>query len=461
MLAKVHSFIKKHQLLMPNSTVIVGVSGGPDSLALLHFFYTIQHEWNLKIVAAHVDHMFRGKQSAEDMHFVKHFCDKLGIICEAKQIDVPSFQRQRKISAQEAARECRYRFFSEVMEKHSASYLALAHHGDDQIETILMRLVRGSSGKGYAGIPFKRPFHCGYIIRPFLSVSREEIETYCREHGLNPRYDASNEKDDYTRNRFRHYVIPFLKKENPHVHERFQHYSEMVIEDEKFLEELTNEAMNKVMEKQPGAVTLQIKPFQMMPKPLQRRGIQLILNYLYHGILSSLSSIHINNVLNFLNNNHPSGRLDFPNGLKIIRSYHLCVFTFQEKKNDAYTFELDVPSTLHLPNGCAIISEFWEYYPKEQKGNDIFIIDPETITFPLRVRTRRAGDRMTLKGTKGTKKIKEIFIENKIPLHERAGWPIIEDGQGNILWLPKLKKSAFEATDITKTCYLVLHYKEQ
>ncbi|WP_027410148.1 tRNA lysidine(34) synthetase TilS [Anoxybacteroides tepidamans] len=461
MLSIVRSFIQKHELLTPNSTIVVGVSGGPDSLALLHFFYGIQHEWKLRLIAVHVDHMFRGKQSEEDMNFVKHFCDQIGIICEAKQIDVPSFQRRTKMGAQEAARECRYRFFKEIMDKYSATYLALAHHGDDQIETILMRFVRGSSGKGYAGIPFKRPFHNGYIIRPFLCISRDEIEMYCSEHGLHPRYDASNEKDDYTRNRFRHAILPFLKRENPRVHERFQHYSETVIEDETFLEELTNEAMNKVMEKQFNQVTLQIKPFRSLPKPLQRRGIQLILNYLYDEIPSSLSSIHISNIITFLNNDHPSGRLDFPNKLKIIRSYDICIFTFQEKKYSTYAFNLNIPSTLHLPNGYAIISEIREHYPREQKGNEVLILDPDTVTFPLRVRTRRTGDRMALKGTNGTKKIKDIFIEKKIPMHERDQWPVLEDGQGRILWLPGLKKSAFEATDITKTRYLVLHYKEQ
>ncbi|MED5052616.1 tRNA lysidine(34) synthetase TilS [Anoxybacteroides rupiense] len=463
MLSTVRSFIQTHQLLEPNSTVVVGVSGGPDSLALLHFFYTIRHEWKIKLVAAHVDHMFRGLQSEEDMNFVKHFCAQFGIVCEATQIDVPSFQRQTKIGVQEAARICRYRFFQEIMEKHSASYVALAHHGDDQIETILMRLVRGSSQKGYAGIPVKRPFHDGYIIRPFLCISRDDIEAYCYDHGLQPRYDESNTKDSYTRNRFRHVLLPFLKKENPRVHERFQYYSETMMEDEAFLEELTEQAMNKVMEKQSDEITLRIQPFQAMPKPLQRRGIQLILNCLYDGKPSSLSSLHIKNVLAILNNNHPSGRLDFPNGLKIIRSYDSCTFTFQEKKTGAYMVEFDaaIPTTLYLPNGCAIISEFWEHYPRERKGNAILVLDPETLELPLRVRTRRKGDRMTLKGMKGTKKIKDIFIEKKIPLHERDSWPVLEDGQGRILWLPKLKKSAFEATDVTKMRYLVLHYKEQ
>ncbi|UOE76307.1 tRNA lysidine(34) synthetase TilS [Parageobacillus thermoglucosidasius] len=462
MIAEVCEFIKKHELLTPDSTVIVGVSGGPDSLALLHFFWSIRRKWNITLIAAHVDHMFRGKQSEEDMNFVKHFCQTRGIICEAVQIDVPAFQRQHKLGVQEAARQCRYRFFGELMEKYKADYLALGHHGDDQVETILMRLVRGSTSKGYAGIPVKRPFHGGYIIRPFLAISRAHIDAYCEKHQITPRHDASNDKDDYTRNRFRHHVIPFLKKENPRLHERFQSYSEMAIEDELFLEELAEDAIKKVIKKQEDAIALKIKPFQAMPKPLQRRGIQLILNYLYKEIPSSLSSVHIHNLLAFLSRSHPSGRLDLPHGLKVVRSYDSCLLTFRKEKEDmSYAFKLDIPAVLPLPNNHVIISENWEHYPKELRGNDVFIIDPEAVHFPLRVRTRRAGDRMTLKGTKGTKKIKEIFIEAKIPLSERERWPIVEDGEGNILWVPKLKKSNFEATDVTKAHYIVLHYKEQ
>jgi tRNA(Ile)-lysidine synthase len=462
MIAEVYEFIEKHALLTRNATVIVGVSGGPDSLALLHFFWSMQKKWNITLIAAHVDHMFRGKQSEEDMHFVKHFCATRGIICEAKQIDVPAFQRRSKLGAQEAARQCRYQFFAEVMKKYQAQYLALGHHGDDQVETILMRLVRGSTSKGYAGIPAKRPFCGGYIIRPFLAVSRTDIEAYCRQHQITPRHDASNDKEDYTRNRFRHHIIPLLKKENPRLHERFQLYSEMVMEDEEFLEELARDALNKVMKKQRDAVMLKIKPFLALAKPLQRRGLQLLLGDLYQGVPSSLSSVHIHSILTLLRCRRPSGRLDLPNGLKVIRSYDCCLFTFQEEKKDAgYIFELHIPAVLPLPNHHVIVSEFWEHYPNEQKGNDMFIIDPEAVCLPLRVRTRRAGDRMTLKGMTGTKKVKEIFIEAKIPLHERERWPIVEDGQGNIIWIPKLKKSAFEATDVTKTHYIVLHYKEQ
>lgn len=461
MLEKVRLFLKKHELLKPQSTVVVGVSGGPDSLALLHILYRLQRELQLNIIAAHVDHMFRGRQSEEDMNFVRRFCNEIGVICEAKQINVPEFQKLSRLGAQEAARACRYNFFEEVMSKYSADYMALGHHGDDQVETVLMRLVRGSSGKGYSGIPLKRKFGTGYIIRPFLTVSRDEIELYCEEQGLEPRYDASNEKDDYTRNRFRHYVLPVLKKENPNVHEKFQQFSEWIMEDELYLEELTLQALNNVIKRQPLKVTLQIESFRKMPKPLQRRGIQIILNYLYQDIPPSLSSIHINNVLALLDGKRPSGKLNFPSGLRIIRSYNICMFTFGEENKVSYHFELDVPSVLLLPNEHAIISEFWEYYPKELKGNNIFIIDPDLTSLPLQVRTRRAGDRITLKGTNGTKKIKDIFIDAKIPLMERESWPIVQDSKGNILWLPCLKKSNYEASDITKRRYIVLHYKEQ
>jgi tRNA(Ile)-lysidine synthase len=461
-LEKVRAFIEKHQLLEKRSTVVVGVSGGPDSLALLHFFWTMKEQLDLTIIAAHVDHMFRGKQSEEDMHFVKHFCEKFGIICEAIQVNVQEHMNRFQLGAQEAARECRYRFFDQVMRKYNAHYLALAHHGDDQIETILMRLVRGSLPRGYAGIPIKRPFSTGYIIRPFLCIDREEIERYCRIYQLEPRRDPSNDKDDYTRNRFRHHVLPFLKKENIHVHEHFQRFSEMMSEDEAFLEELTIQAMNNVIKKQQDCVEIEIPPFLAMPKPLQRRGIQLILNYLYRNIPSSLSSVHINNALFFLNRQHPSGVLHFPNGLKLIRKYHIGLFTFDsnEKEVDAYNFEMNIPGTLHLPNGFVMISEFWGQYPKE-RHHHLFIVDPDLISLPLRVRTRKAGDRMEMKGMRGTKKISRIFIDEKVPLNERNLWPIVEDAQGRIIWLPGLKKSVYEATDVTKNRYIVLHYKKQ
>ncbi len=461
MIEKVNQFIQKHELIKKGSTIIVGVSGGPDSLALLHYLYHNQKEST--IITAHVDHMFRGDESEEDLRYVKEFCEINQIPFESIQIDVTSYKKEHSLSSQVAAREVRYHFFNEIMRKHKADYLALGHHGDDQIETILMRLVRGSKGVGYAGMQVNRPFSCGSIIRPFLAVTRADIEEYCREWKLSPRRDPSNDKDDYTRNRFRHHILPFLKQENPAVHARFLQFNQYMTEDNEVLDELTIEKMNKVMKRnEDNEVEIEIPPFLEMPKSLQRRGIQLILNYLYKELPPSLSAVHIDNLLTFLASSHPSGELQFPAGLRIVKSYESCTYTYSdcEKHVSPYRLQIDTPGLYKLEDGSEIKSQVWRSYPRGPIGNDSFVIDPDTIQLPIFVRTREIGDKMRLKGMNGSKKVKDIFIDEKIPLRRRDLWPIVEDKQGKILWLPGLKKSSYEATCKTKSHYIVIQYTQ-
>ncbi|MDY0943599.1 tRNA lysidine(34) synthetase TilS [Priestia megaterium] len=455
---QVNNFMTKHQLLSAGSTVVVGISGGPDSLALLHFLWSLKEQKSLTIIAAHVDHMFRGKESKQDMEYVQNYCKQLNIKCEAKQIDVTSYQKERKLSSQVAARECRYTFFTHVMKKHKANLLALGHHGDDQVETMLMRMVRGSTMNGYAGMQPKRPYGDGFIIRPFLAVTKEEINRYCELYGLTPRIDPSNEKDSYTRNRFRHYVLPFLKQENATVHEKFQQFSENLHEDQAYLEELTTDVMNKVMRKKlKNEILIDRDCFLRIRKPLQRRGIQLILNYLYKEIPPTLSSAHVDTLVGFCKSEKPSGTLDFPNGLRIIRSYNDCLFTFNEGNIEPYEFIVPIPGVVELPNGHQLICEIHNKV-EDIKGNDVFLLDEAHDLKSLKVRTRKNGDKMRVKGMKGHKKVKDIFIDEKIPLHFRDHWPVVEDSQGTILWLPGLKKSAYEL-HTHKSRYVILYYK--
>jgi tRNA(Ile)-lysidine synthase len=455
---KIHQFISKHQLFNRGSTIIIGVSGGPDSLALLHFLWRFKDRSGWNIVAAHVDHMFRKEQSEEEMKFVRSYCQEIGVICEAIQIDVRKYQEEKGLSGQLAARECRYAFFQDIMKKYNATYLALAQHGDDQIETILMRLVRGATGKAQAGIQSKRIFGNGFVVRPFLTVNKENILSYCEKYSLSPRFDPSNQKETYTRNRFRKSVLPFLKQENPNVHALFQKFSEGQLEDERFLEELTEERMNTVIKKKGKRfVEISIKAFHDLPIPLQRRGLQLILNYLYETLPSSLSSLHIEQIMNLLLNGNPSGSLHFPKGLIVKRSYDFCIFTFEEEKVYTYAYHLMNGDKILLPNGNEIWVETVSCYPKAV-DNQMLILD-SSISFPLTVRSRKQGDRIDLKGMNGSKKIKDIFIDKKIPLHERDSWPIVENKEGEILWLPGLKKSRYEAVDKKKLSYKVLHYK--
>jgi tRNA(Ile)-lysidine synthase len=444
---KVEAFLERQSFLLDNKEMVVGVSGGPDSLALLHFLLGQRVKRNLSIVVAHVDHMFRGAESFQDAMFVKGFCEQHSIPFEMVQINVPKIMTQTGQSSEVAAREARFSFFAKVMDMYNYSYLALAHHGDDQIETILMRLTRGSTGKARAGIPFLRPFESGFILRPFLSLTKQEINQYCQDSQINPRLDPSNEQSIYTRNRFRKEILPFLKSENRKVHEHFQRFSEELQGDEIFLQDLTKEFMKTVMTKREAQqITIDIKRFLAMPLPLQRRGIQLILNYLYEERPSSLSAIHIDQIFSLIHHLHPSGKLDFPEGLKVIRSYLQCYFQFEVENSQSYHFELGDPGQIDLPNFGKLMMDYVNS-PSNASNSCIALFHADKIKLPLLVRTRKNGDRMSLKGMEGSRKLKDIFIDCKVSIQERDRWPIVTDREGFILWLPGLKKSALEGLD--------------
>src|SRR5699024_846239 len=193
---EVLQYIDKNQLLKKNSVVLVGTSGGPDSLALLHFFHSIRKEWKLNIICVSLEHGMRGEESEADFHFVKSTCENWDIPFAGATVNVPAYRRKKNISEEVAARELRYQFYEQQMDKFQADYLALGHHGDDQVETILMSLARTASSSSFAGIPVCRPFAGGAIIRPFLCVMKEQILTYCRQHSLDPRIDSTNEETD-------------------------------------------------------------------------------------------------------------------------------------------------------------------------------------------------------------------------------------------------------------------------
>ncbi|UOY91432.1 tRNA lysidine(34) synthetase TilS [Ectobacillus sp. JY-23] len=460
--SQVERFIFENELLNMHTTVVVGVSGGMDSMALLYYLQGIKERYHLQIIVAHIDHMFRGEQSAADMHHVIKVCEEFNLTCEAAQVNVSQYQKENGLGVQEAARECRYGHFAKVMEKYQADCLALAHHGDDQIETIMMRMVRGSISKGYAGIPVKRTFAGGIIIRPFLSVTKDDIKAYCADQGIIYRNDPSNEKDTYTRNRFRKYILPFLKQENPNVHVHLQRFSKFVEEDEKYLQELAFEKLNTVIKKKDkNRIVISIPAFESLPMPLQRRGIQLILNYLYeYQLPSSLSSIHIEQALSFLRRPHPSGSLDFPVGLKVMRSYTECEFYFFSEKPEEFFYNLPVPGKVVLPNGDEVTAEVSKLYP-HTSDSSLFVGSYDAISTPLSVRTRKNGDRMTIKGMNGTKKIKAIFIEEKVPKQQRDSWPIVCDVQGEIIWIPLLKQSAWATSSTEHGHYILIRYNSK
>jgi tRNA(Ile)-lysidine synthase len=291
-------------------------------------------------------------------------------------------------------------------------------------------------------------------------LERADIQEYCQKHNLSPRIDPSNEKGIYIRNRFRKEVIPFLKKENRHAHEQFQRFSEELVSDETFLQELTLQRMNTAMtKKEEGNITIDINSFLEMPLPLQRRGIHLILNYLYKEKPASLSAVHIDQVFFIIHHPQPSGQLDFPNGLKVLRSYHSLSFQLQPRKVETYHFEMTEPGKILLPNGGEIRSEYVEgEIPVANSYTALF--NTSSIKWPIIIRSRKIGDRMTMKGMQGSKKLKGIFIDQKVPVQDRNLWPVLTDKEGCIIWLPGLKKSFFEGIDLVAKQYILFTYQK-
>lgn len=458
LLQDVERFIHKHDLIKHGDTIVIGVSGGPDSVALLHYLVNLSPRLKLSIVATHVDHGLRGKESAEDLAFVERYCEQEGIIFEASTVDVNAYKKERNLSTQVAARECRYGFFRKVMENHHASALALAHHGDDQIETMLMRQVHGSSGSGLTGMPVQRPFSTGKIIRPFLCVTKEHLVNYCKEHLLGYRLDPSNESNQYMRNRFRNYVLPFLKEENPNVHTRYQLYSERSQSDEAFLMDLAKGYLDEVIiDQNDKFVKMDNKAYDCLPIPLQRRVIHLILNYLYTGN-APFSSIHIEDLRLMLDSEHPSASLNLPLELRAVKSYTTCYFSFETFwQPEPYKYHLPLWGTVETPLGT-ITAVPVNDVPQHLTSDDLII---EEKFLPAVVRSRRPGDRIQPKGMIGTKKVKDIFIDRKIDRSERDVWPIVEDVMGHTIWVAGVTRSEKATLSAKKNQLVHVHYEKK
>ncbi|WP_431802028.1 tRNA lysidine(34) synthetase TilS [Halobacillus andaensis] len=437
----VEKFINKHELLHMNDRVVLAVSGGPDSLALLHYFQQIKHDYNLSLYVASVDHGLRGEESRQDLEYVRSLAGNLGVPFFGTSVDVPAYKQETGMGTQEAARLLRYRYFKEVMDEVQADKLAFGHHGDDQAETMLMQITRSAMPEAIHGMPVKRPFARGSIIRPFLCLEKKQLVKYCEQYRLKPRYDPSNEETDYTRNAVRKHILPFMKEANPKLHRHMQRLSERFTEERTFIQEQALQVLKKVkMEGGKGGFTQFSKTeFQKHPLALQRSAFHLILNYLYGNQFEEISYLHEEMFFHLLDEQKPNASLDFPKGLKVIRAYDELTFTFRsEKENSPFFQTLYIGEQVSLPDGSTISLTAGE--DSREQGSCEYVCDSHHVSLPLIVRNRMPGDRMVLRGMNGSKKVKDIFIDQKIPAQLRDNWPLVTDHDGQILWLVGLKK---------------------
>ena len=296
---KVIETIKKYELIQAKDKIVLGVSGGPDSISMLDILRQIQEEFDFEIVVAHINHMIR-KEAIQDEEYVKKYCEKNNIKCFVKRIDVIDIANNKKIGTEEAGRLVRYEFFDEVLKQTGSNKIAIAHNKNDKVETIIMHVLRGSGLSGIKGIEPIR----GNIIRPLIECKREEIEKYCDENRLEPRIDKTNFENDYTRNKIRNIVIPYIEKElNPNIIETIDRLSEVVKKEDRYLEKVALDVYDKILIKQElGQIILELKGFNEQDEVIKSRIILYTVKKLF-GSSQGIEKIHINDIIKLCNNN--------------------------------------------------------------------------------------------------------------------------------------------------------------
>ncbi len=439
---KVYQDLLERLKIKYGDAVIVGVSGGPDSMALLHILIRLKKALDLQIIVAHVNHNTGRKGQFEEQKFVEEYAKKNSLVFETmtiKEYGDDNFHNE--------ARSIRYNYFNSLVKKYHAKYVFTAHHADDLIETILMRIVRGSTLKGYSGFSKTVKMSNYYIIRPLIQVTKDEIYNYLNKNKIKYMQDSSNTKDVYTRNRFRKYIVPEFKKEDKMVHEKFYKFSKTLLEYNDYIERQVDKIYKKIV---PDNV-LNIEEFLKEDELIQKEIIYKMLEKNYQDDLMLITDKHYELIYNLIKSRKANATIHLPNNIGAIKSYNNLELSKIDIKDNIY--EIQIEEYLNLPNGknIEIIKE------SKNDGNDICRLDLKEVKQPLYVRNKRDGDKMTIKGMLGRKKISDIFIDDKIATKDRILWPVVCDADDNIVWLPGLKKSKF-CKEKNEKCDIILKY---
>mgnify|MGYP001163279209 CR=1 FL=1 len=472
LVSRVEKFIMEERLLREGDIVVVAVSGGPDSAALLHILFLLSGKWKWSLVAAHFNHQFRGEESDREARFVEQWAAALGIPCEVGSADVPAYIAVSGKNAQDAAREKRYEFLQNVAEKYGAQAIALGHHADDQAETVLMRLIQGTGPSGLAGIPLRRVEKKVERIRPLLRIYKSEIIDYCKSHGLSYCVDSSNLSRKYFRNKVRLDLVPLLEKFNPHLAASLNRLAETVRAEDEYLTGVVQQHFEQWVTIRDHACHFSREPFLRLHLALQRRLIKLILNYLVRERENANFSIIENVRTAIVQDRTPNLTLDLGEGLKLNREYESV--SIQRAQPVAADFEYiieDFDRKWYISEARAAIVFAVEQagcrrLQRPQTDSGIALsgkteytasFDLDQLAMPLSVRSRKPGDRMRLLGLNATKKVKNIFIDEKIPPSRRNAIPIFVDAEERILWIPGVRRSAYAL--VTEHTRNVLHAK--
>lgn len=457
MIDKVRQTILKNKLLDKGDHIVAGVSGGPDSVCLLSILNDLKDEFKIKISVVHMNHMLRGEASDGDQSYVEQLCESMGIDCFVYRRDIGKMSRELKISSEEAGRKARYEAFYEVRGILGAQKIAVAQNLNDQAETVLFRLIRGTGPDGLSGMDYIRD---GVIIRPLLDITRSEIENYCREKNLNPRIDHTNLEPVYTRNKIRLELIPYIQENfNGNILESLGRMAGIMREDRDCFYSAANDIMDRYAVREADSIGIPKEIFEKQHIAVKKRIMLKAFSEI--GLDKDICFVHLDKALEIIGKNSTSSSIDFPSGFLMRIGYDDIFFSKKiiERKED-FCYEIVLNKEIDI---CQLNRRIFGYIiPREKIGNipdSLYTkyFDYNKINGRINVRNRRKGDVFSPLGMKGTKKLKDFFIDEKIPRELRDNIPLVCCGS-EVLWIIGYRISEKYKIDAGTKEILVIEY---
>ncbi|MCC0646455.1 MULTISPECIES: tRNA lysidine(34) synthetase TilS [unclassified Clostridioides] len=430
---KVLSTINKHNLIQKGDKIVLGLSGGPDSVCLLHVLNRLKKDFNIEIYAAHLNHQIRGIEAQKDALYVSKLCEDMGIVFFVKSINVPKYCENEGLSLEEGARKLRYEMFYEIKDKIKANKIAIGHNLNDQAETVMMRIMRGTGLKGLKGIDYIRD-NC--IIRPILDVERIDIEEYCKAYNLNPRIDKTNLENIYTRNKIRLDLLPYMKDNfNSNVIESIVRMSNSLKSDNDYIEKEAEAKFREVSNiKEKSFVDINLEAFICLHDAIKVRVLRNSIKHIL-GDTNFVDQKHIEDIMSLESDSKVNKMITLPRNIFVYRKKDSIILTNEEIVSEEIEFYYNIPS-----NGFIKIKELKQIietqvmsidrYKSMKLDNSSKGFDFNKVKGGIVIRSRRQGDKIKL--AMGSKKVKDLFIDLKIPREERCKIPIITDSEGII-----------------------------
>lgn len=434
---KVKKIIERYNMFSPGDRVLVGVSGGPDSVCLLHILNRCRKEMALSLHVVHINHGIRKRESKREEKFVSHLAGRMGLPITVKSLNVPSYARKKRLTIEEAARDMRYSAFEQLAGKLNAKKIALGHTASDQVETVLMHLLRGSGPQGLSGIPPVRKLGSTAVVRPLIEVNREEILNYLKKNNLTFCLDSSNRKTEYFRNKVRLKLLPLLRKNyNENIDGALLRLSEILKEENAYWERVVERVLGKVVSWESEKILIDFKKFLRYNVAVQRR----VLYRLFGGIVS-LSQIEA--IRNLAQKSSQGKRIYLGKRFSVRKEGNFLIFSSSpERRFKKFNYSLRVPGKNEIEGlNLTLNTRIVDFYPVSEKKTNTAYFDIDKINFKkLLLRNRREGDRFRPFGLRGTKKLSDFFIDRKIPRRLRDRVPLLVEGE-DILWVVGIRRA--------------------